>query len=113
MVLSPGMVHGKDLTDGCKGHDLGQEKDDKTFLKRDHRIMTKTEGIVHHQVDVARVQGKDAEIDHVREDQETDHVRESAADLETDHVREDEVDQGTGNLDTTADHLDVNSIFLI
>ena len=112
MVQSPGMLHGKDLIDDHKGHDLVQESGVRIPLETDHHVMTKIEDIVH-QVDDARIQGNDAETDHVKENLGTNHVRENVVDLETDHMKEDEADQGTGNLDITADHLDVNSIFLI
>ena len=111
MVQSPEIFHRKDPTDDHKGHDLVQENGVRITLGRDH-VMTKIEDIVH-QVDAAQVRGNDAETDHAREDQGNDHVREDVVDQGTDHVKEDVVDQGTGNLDTTADHLDVNSIFLI
>lgn len=110
MVRSPGMVHEKDLKDDHRGHDLVQENDVRISPETGCHVMIKIEDTVH-QVDAAQIQGNGAETDHVRENQGTNHVSENVVDLEKDHVIGDEADQGTGNLDTTADHLDANSIF--
>lgn len=102
VLQSPGILHGRDLTDDHKGHDLVQENDGKIILEIDHHV-TGIEDIVH-QEDIAQVQGNGEEIDHVTED---------AVDQEIDHAKEDAVDQGKENIDVTVDHLDANSIFLI
>lgn len=96
VVQSLEMLQGKDLTDDHKGHDLDQENDDGITLERDHHV-TKIGDIVH-QVDIAQVQKKDEEIDHVRED---------VADQETDQTKGDEVDQGKESI------VNANTIFLI
>lgn len=82
-----GTLHEKDLIEGHKGHDLGQENDDGTTLERDHAT-TKTEDTVHL-----------AETDQVQENDE-----------ETGLVREDVVDQGKENIDIAVDHLDANTV---